>query len=336
MNRHSARPPAGLSLIELLIVIAILAAVSGLVLTMTGKMDERSRFDETSRRLAEIRSAILGPDAVSSSGDLLAGGYLQDTGWLPDSSLDLLRAPEISAGSAMPKLTYFPLWKTWAGWRGPYLAAPPERASGGLALYDDYGRDFYGWFSESTSQKSWEVPRVSGHLAVRSLGADGVSDADGGKTGAFERDYPAPEQPLVPESDWVTDLRGLQVELTNLTDVNFAASPIQVCLRIVVPRWNHDDPLGYWPADADDEFVGTPFRLDLAPVSSETGGNIRVVSFAAGRSVRIPHGRRMLFLVDASTGQPLADLYAATELLVSRRLSPPSLVRLSIRRAGGP
>jgi prepilin-type N-terminal cleavage/methylation domain-containing protein len=335
MSRRRARQPAGLSLIELLIVIAILAAVSGLVLTMTDKMDERSRFDETSRRLVEIRSAILGPDAVSSGGDLLAGGYLQDVGWLPDSSLDLLRAPEVSSGTAMPKLTYFPLWKTWAGWRGPYLAAPPQRASGGLALYDDYGHDFYGWSAESTARKSWEVPRLSGTLAVRTCGADGVADADGGKTGAFERDYPTAEQPLVPESDWVTDLRGLQVELTNLTDVSFFASPIQVCLRIMVPRWNHDDPLGYWPADADDEFVGTPFTLDLTPGSSETGGNVRVISFASGRSIRIPNGRRMLFLVDASTGQPLAGLHASAELLVSRRVSPPSVVRLSIRRKGG-
>jgi len=324
---------AGLSLIELLVVIAILAATAGMVISMTSKFDERARFDETARRLSEIRSAVLGPEAVSTTGDLLSGGYLQDMGWLPDSSTDLLRAPEASPGTPVPALTYDPTWRTWAGWRGPYLAAPPARKTGDVAVYDDYGNDFYGWLAESSSQSSWEIPRLSGDLAIRSMGSDGLKDAEGGKTGVFQGDYPATQQPLIAEAEWVTDLRGLQVEVTNLTAVDFSVSPVQARCRIIVPRWDHpSDPLGYWDSPDGDEFIGRSFSLDVAANDSETGLNQKVYDFATiGRSIRIPHGRRMLFLVRDSDGQPLPGVRAYAEFLVSRRLSPPSYVKLTIR-----
>lgn len=327
------RCAAGLSLIELLVVIAILAATAGMVISMTDKFDERTRFEETASRLGEIRSAILGPEAVSTTGDLLSGGYLQDMGWLPDSSADLLRATEASPSTPVPALTYDSVWRTWAGWRGPYLAAPPAHKNGGVALYDDYGNDFYGWFAESSSQASWEVPRLSGDLAVRSMGADGRKDSGGGQTRVFQSDFPAAQQPLIAEAEWVTDLRGLQVEVTNLTAVDFSASPVQARFRIIVPRWDHpSNPLGHWDNPDSDEFIGRSFSLDVAAGGSEAGLNLKVYDFApSGRPIRIPHGRRMLFLVRDSDGQPLPGVRACAELLVSRRLSPPSYVKLTIR-----
>lgn len=244
MNLTRAGPVRGLSLIELLVVIAILAVASGMVVSMTDRMDDRVRFEETARRLAEVRSAILGPDAVSATGDLFAGD-----------------------------------------------------------------------------------------LAVRTAGADGRKDGDAGASGVFQGDYPPVEQPLVPQSDWVTDLRGLQVEVTNLTAIDFSASPVQARFRIIVPRWDRpSDPLGSWAEPDSDEWVGRLFSLDLAAVGSETGQNQRVLDFAAtGRSVRVPHGRRMLFLVRDADGRPLPGVRAYAELLVSRRLSPPSYVKLLIR-----
>ena len=226
----------------------------------------------------------------------------------------------------------FRSWRTWAGWRGPYVAAAPARAAGGVNIYDDYGNDYYGWFSETSTDKSWQLDRLSGPMPLRSAGADGKKDSAGGKTGVYERDYPAESQPLIAEADWVSDLRGLQVEVTNLTAVDFSASPVAARLRIVVPRWDKSDPLGYWPADPNDGFVGQSLLLDNAPVGDDYGRNQKVYDFAAvGRSIRIPHGRRMLFLVRDSDGRPIPGVRCWTELAVSSRLSPPSYVRLFIR-----
>jgi prepilin-type N-terminal cleavage/methylation domain-containing protein len=329
---NAPRRRHGLSLIELLVVITIMCVAAGMVVSMTDKMDGRSRHQETVRRLGEIRSAVLGPDAVSPTGELMSGGYLQDTGWLPDAPGDLLRAPQIASGTNMPALAYDSLWRTWAGWRGPYVAAAPARATGGTNLYDDFGHDYYGWFCETSSEKSWQRSRLGGAMPLRSAGADGRKDSAGGRAGVYERDYPAEDQPLIAEADWVSDLRGLQVEVTNLTAVDFSASPVAARLRIVVPRWDKSDPLGYWPADANDDFVGQSFLLSNAPVGDDYGRNQKVYDFASvGRSIRIPHGRRMLFLVQESDGRPIPGVRCWTELAVSSRLSPPSYVRLFIR-----
>jgi type II secretory pathway pseudopilin PulG len=295
----------GLSLVELLVVVALLATTSGMIVSMTGTMDDRTRHEETCSRLAEIRSAILGPDAVSAGGELLSGGYLQDVGKLPDGPDDLCRRPE-----AVRALEYDAKWKTWAGWRGPYLAAPPRRqAEDAALLYDDYGNDFYGWALDAGQ-----------NLPIRTCGADGKRDDAGGGIGAFERDYPHESQPLIAEADWVAELPGdLDVVIWNTTNTDYSLNPLQVRLRVVVPRWEDGSgPFDYRPSLASDEYVGPAFTLDAAPGESQTP--------SLGKSMRVPLGRRMLFLVDADTGQPLPDVRAYVELKLSRRLGPPQPV----------
>ncbi|MCX7804147.1 MAG: type II secretion system GspH family protein [Planctomycetota bacterium] len=322
----------GLTLIELLVVLAILVAISGMVISMTDTMDSRNRYEETARRLAEIRSAVLGPDAVSADGELLSGGYLQDIGWLPDSAADLLRPPEIAAGKTMPKLTFYSEWKTWAGWRGPYLAAPPiRRGETAPILYDDYGNEFYGWFAESTAQRSWALLRLSGDFAIRSPGSDGKKDSDGGRTGIYERDYPDAGQPLIPEADWVSDITGLSVKVVNLTANDYTSTRVR--FRVAVPRWDRSPPLGYSDGLDSDPFASVGFELGVGPAGGLPGSNQRICDFMcnSGCRLQVPHGRRILFLVRESDGQPLPGVRACTELRLSRRLSPPSCVTLEIR-----
>lgn len=324
------RATTGLSLIELLVVIVILAATAGMVISMTSGMDERLRFEETVRRLAEIRSAVLGPDVVSPTGEMLSGGYLQDVGWLPDSADDLLQSPAISAGKVIPKLTYSRKWRTWAGWRGPYLSTPPAPEGEGPSLYDDYGHPFYGWFCEiDPSQRSWEMLRLSGDMAIRSTGADGTRNDEGD---VFRRDYPDVQQPLIAENEWVSDWAGLRVRIVNLTP-----HPVErdVCFRVIVPRWeNYVDEIDQALDDNSPAgpFVSRRFRLSLTEADSDSESDWQERSFeTAGVDdpLLIPHGRRMLFLVDADSGEPIPGAYA--ELKVSKHLSPPPLVRLMIR-----
>jgi hypothetical protein len=103
-----------------------------------------------------------------------------------------------------------------------------------------------------------------------------------------------------------------------------------------VPRWNETlDPLGYWPATDGlrntDEFIGASFSLAIKAMG--TAGDETTVDFdSAATNIRIPHGRRMLFIVNNSNGQPLSGVNAAYyELKLSSQITPPNEILLEIR-----
>lgn len=319
-----------MTLLELLVVIALLSVVAGAAVTVSDQFERRGRHDVTVDRLAGVRDAVIGPDVVTQSG-LLTGGYVQDVGWLPGAAEDLLRRP-----GTVPARTYDTAWRTWYGWGGPYLVAPPLRASDTLpTAYDGWGRDLTGF----PGGQPWTVPSFAGDLAVRSLGADGVSDT-GAETDALDKDWPAAGQPLVAETDWVTDLRAWPVVLVNRrVDGTGTPAPTtlsQVRLRVVVPRWDKTDPLGHWPAasgdrDAWEHYGGAAFDAALA-----ADGSAAVGSFGAGTPRRVPNGRRSVVLVDDATGAssvPIAEggtVSGWTEVELSRRLAPRT-IRIEVR-----
>lgn len=321
---------AGMTLIELLVVLALLAAMAGSVMLLGDQLDHRARHDETVQRLDAIRAGVCGPDAVSASGELLAGGYLQDVGWMPDLPGDLLRPPDIGGGAAMPALAFSRAWRTWYGWRGPYLASQALRAGEAEALpYDGWGNDFYGWPLDGGGDRAWVAGRLAGAWTVRSRGSDGVRDADGGSGDGFARDLPgtAPDQPLVPAGAWASDLSGMAVKVVNRSALDLGGT--QVRFRIAIPRWDATPPLGY--ADLGKErFISAPFTLGLAAAGNP--GDQRICPFATpgGGPLLVPHGRRQLVLVQAADGQPLPGLNAFAELMLSRRVSPPAVVVLEI------
>lgn len=323
------RRQRALTLLELLVVVALLAAMAGSAVLLGDQIEQRARHDETVQRLEAIRSAVCGPDAVTAAGELLAGGYLQDVGWMPDLPGDLLRAPDLG-GAPMPALAYSARWRTWYGWRGPYLAPQPLRHGETAAIpFDGWGNDFYGWPLEGGGDRAWIAGRLSGDWTVRSPGSDGLRDASGGGIDGFARDVPgaSPDQPLVPERSWVSDLSGLAVQVVNRSALDLTAT--QVRLRFAIPRWDQSPALGY--ADlGKDRFISAPFALGVAPAGAP--GDRRVCAFATvdGRPLLVPHGRRQLVLVQATDGQPLAGLNAFAEVVLSRRVSPPAVVVMEV------
>lgn len=109
MNRRQS----GFSLIEIVIVLAILALVAGTAVPLAGKNVQRSKIAETRAELAAL------PAAVSA--------YFEDTGTLPPSFDDL---QQDLAGAA--------------GWAGPYLLATlSAHASSSTSLEQDaWSRDY--------------------------------------------------------------------------------------------------------------------------------------------------------------------------------------------------
>ncbi len=153
-NRHRA----GLTLVELLVVLVILALLSTLALRATAGLADQSRYEATRRGLKDIRRAVLG----DWEGSQAAEGYVRDTGSLPGSLDDLLTRPPALSLHAVQEfdsdedgindLTMA------SGWFGPYLQLGP----GQTQIRDGWGRT-YEYTTGSTT-------------TVRSLGADGDSD----------------------------------------------------------------------------------------------------------------------------------------------------------------
>jgi prepilin-type N-terminal cleavage/methylation domain-containing protein len=120
--RKDRERATGFTLIEVIIVIAILAVVAGAMAPLASRVIDDSRRDQTIKRQQLIYQAIMGDPSAASS------GFLSDIGRLPNalSELSLLGAlPSYSIGAC----------GIGAGWRGPYI----------LEGVDASGRPLDGW-----------------------------------------------------------------------------------------------------------------------------------------------------------------------------------------------
>lgn len=356
MNRNSR----GFTLIELLVVLTILAILTTVAVTSVDGIQDQTRYDATQRTLNDIRAGILGPNTVGVNGQLSAGGYLQDVGWLPLSTSDLAISPSItlpSTATRMPVRTYSNTWKTYFGWNGPY-ANQPLRTGGDTQLYDGYGRNFYfrNW---PVAALPWVAPAYVDY-DLTSTGADGLKDPplDTGSVDGFNRDYPDSTQPLIPVNEAYVDLQGLQAKIKNEMGSSITISlPANCRLRIVVPRWNQttgelsrpdtlEPALQYYLSHSDPERDAWPhYGAKKFSFSSSLDTNIDAPLMQFGDassgpvSRPVPIGRRMIFIVDEATGLPaVADVVftsnpsvhvfvpiAGEEISISSKLVPTAI-----------
>jgi len=130
VSRASRR--RGLTLVELLVVLTILALMATVAITSTSLIMSQGRYEATVRTLMNIEEAVRGPSGVRQpDGTLLVSGFVADIGrlpiatsddprlalselWLPDNlpTFDI-RSPDSDPEVLMP-----------CGWRGPYLRLP--------------------------------------------------------------------------------------------------------------------------------------------------------------------------------------------------------------------
>lgn len=130
------------TLVELLVVLLILAAVAGITVTMTGGQGQGAARQTTDVSLVRIREAILG----GAEGP----GYATDRpdGRLPATIADLLRMPAMDEA-------FDPVAKV--GWNGPYLRQQ------GVAYTVDVSKGFtvaYGAAGDPAILDGWGNPIV--------------------------------------------------------------------------------------------------------------------------------------------------------------------------------
>jgi len=144
---------SGMTLIELVVVLALLAGLAAMTLTGVGDLGTRGRYDETTARMKWIREAVVG-DGVD------AGRFVRDMGRLPmvQTATEGARLEELwrdAGGSGYGTISsnlasgawQWPEWSAFVsnlpdtvdltfGWNGPYLMVDDPATA---RTYDGFG-----------------------------------------------------------------------------------------------------------------------------------------------------------------------------------------------------
>lgn len=164
----------GFTLLEMVVVLAILAVVTALATREVGYVQDQQRFEASQRGLETIRDAVLA-DERAADGTRVWSGFVTDVGRLPTNGVwELWRNGTGWTNGVRRAEDDAEVWVS-GGWRGPYLRLPLDATN----LTD-------GWGNAFTSQ--WVT--ASNLWRVSHLGANGVA---GGSNYAQDvaHDFPA-------------------------------------------------------------------------------------------------------------------------------------------------
>lgn len=140
-----ARRADGFTLVEVVVVLAVVAALVGMLVPLGAELLDSQRGDTAREQLENLREAIVGqaplsnqrPTASVRRGRLeteaTTFGFNGDLGQLPDSLPQLLRSDGFSAHATDQETGI------GVGWRGPYLSTGTQ-SSGDEEFVDPFGR----------------------------------------------------------------------------------------------------------------------------------------------------------------------------------------------------
>lgn len=310
------RPLRTFTLLELLLVVFLLAAVAGLASSLGTEVDQQSRYEDTRVRRERIRAAILGQAGATSAG---VDGFVADMGRLPLDLRELVEGPldpdlawrPYSATEQLPPGTLDSLGQAprgvsqGAGWRGPYLRGELEHdASGEFLAYRDGWKQSSG---RSDPDYGWVFYTSSGALGqdsnLYSLGADGAPDSSP-LSGAFSYRWDQPQESegrlLVASRDYLLPLGDLIVRVRNRSGGPVDLS--QVAVAILSPSAPPRGATGgvTWTLQTSAALGVAGDTLDPGELSAQRGPLRHTASAGGGALDPLPWGRRSLVLVRAA------------------------------------
>lgn len=138
---HASTWRRGLTLLELIVALGILAVLSTIAVQALEPLADQSRYEATQRLLNDLRLATIGTaHARHTDGQPLVTGFVADTGSLPTAMSDFITLP-----AGLIPFTNFTFdsdrdavndVSLGSGWRGPYL----HLGAGQVDLLDGWGR----------------------------------------------------------------------------------------------------------------------------------------------------------------------------------------------------
>lgn len=185
LNKHIKTPikkrkNAGFTLLELVVVVAVMGLISSMAMDVYTDNTNQKRFELTKQRLAEIKFAIIG----DSSRDLITG-YVVDVGELPLSIDELLYQCVTNSASPVGVEEYNELncgTNKWIeNWKGPYLRNRQTNSDGYFVFKDGWGNNF-----RFSSDGKTVITYSEGLDRARNPN----NTADYNKQSIYERDYP--------------------------------------------------------------------------------------------------------------------------------------------------
>ncbi len=214
MSKHMIQTNSGMTLLELLIVVAILAATAMVALTTMDGEQDQVHFIDTQQRIDKIRTSIAGRGLKDKMGALIVDGFVADMGRLPESLKELTtkimdcdadgtdEADGDGDGVADDcEWQYDTASTLWHGWQGPYLIVNAD-SNNELAFRDGWrnrgSAPNYGW---SITLNDTNADSIDDEFIIQSLAKDGLVNpaavVDYNNLNHYERDYPATKSPTV-------------------------------------------------------------------------------------------------------------------------------------------
>lgn len=186
------RKNAGFTLLELVVVVAVMGLISSMAMDVYTDNSNQKRFEATKERLAEIKFAIIGdPMMRVGSQAITEGSFFKDMERLPTNIKELVEYSVHNAHCVDSSNTSASTYTTestclavtghkWVHWQGPYLNS---QSVGGHLVFQD------AWGNNGGVDFGWEVTSSTNSFKVQSIGLDRIQGTVG-PLNQYEKDYP--------------------------------------------------------------------------------------------------------------------------------------------------